>query len=181
MNTDQDTAAAASPALTLPPFTVTDVAPWFHRVEALFRLRAITSSSRKADYVIAALPTETFSLVSCWLTSQSDAILYEDLKAQIITVCSPTPEECAKKLMDLVRLPLGDQRPSTAFNEMMALSTITQPDGTTTPLDLLRVLWLLRLPHRLRSNITDFATIGKADQSPFTALAPSHQQIASPL
>ena len=162
--TDASGLVAAAPVLNLPPFTSTDAAPWFQRVEALFRLRAITSASRKADYVIGALPAEVFSQVSDWLVSQgTDTILYNDLKQQIILRCSPTPEERAKKIMDLLRLPLGDQRPSSAFREMKALSTILQPDGSTAPLDLVRVLWLLRLPQDIRSTITDFASRSEAD------------------
>ena len=161
---NNDTAAAAAPTLTLPPFTSTDASPWFHRVEALFRLRAITSPSRKADYVIGALPTEIFSQISNWLINQGqDAILYDDLKAKIINRCSPTPEERSKKLMDLLRLPLGDQRPSTAFQEMRALATIPHPNGQPTSLDLLRVLWLLRLPHGIRSLITGFTAMSEDD------------------
>ena len=161
---DVPAVAAAAPVLNLPPFTATDAAPWFHRVEALFRLRTIQSSSRKADYVIGALPPEVFSQISDWLTNQgTDAILYDDLKHQIIDRCSPTPEERSKRIMDLLRLPLGDQRPSTAFREMKALSTMLQPDGTTKILDLVRVLWLLRLPQEIRSMITGFASSSEED------------------
>ena len=156
--------ASAAPVFNLPPFTATDAAAWFHRVEALFRLRSITSSSRKADYVIGGLPKEVFSQISIWLTRQgTDAILYDDLKLQIIKRCSPTPEERSKRLMDLLRLPLGDQRPSTAFQEMRALSTLLLPDGSTTSLDLLRVLWLLRLPQEVRGHITGFASMSEDD------------------
>ena len=162
--TDAPGVVAAAPALNLPPFTSTDAAPWFQRVEALFRLRAITSASRKADYVIGALPAEVFSQISDWLISQgSDTIYYDNLKQQIIKRCSPTPEERSRKIMDLVRLPLGDQRPSAAFREMKSLSTTLQPDGSTSPIDLIRVLWLLRLPHEIRAMITDFASRTEED------------------
>ena len=156
--------ATTAPILTLPPFTSTDAAPWFHRVEALFHLRNITSSSRKADYIIGALPAEVFSLISDWLIRQGqDAIQYDDLKKQIVKRCSPTPEERAKRIMDLLRLPLGEQRPSTAFREMKALSTVLQPDGSTTSIDLIRVLWLLRLPQDIRAMITGFASMTEDD------------------
>ena len=65
--------------------------------------------------------------------------------------------------MDLVRLPLSDQRPSSAFREMKALSTTLKPDGSTTPIDLARVLWLLHLPQDIRSMITDFASRTEED------------------
>ena len=86
---DASAVAAAAPVLNLPPFTATDAAPWFHRVEALFRLRTIQSTSRKPDYVIGAHPPEVFSQISDWLMNQgTDAILYDDLKHQIIERCS---------------------------------------------------------------------------------------------
>ena len=154
---------AAAPHINLPLFTSSDAASWFKRVEALFRLRAITSASRKADYVIGALPAEIFSQISDWLITQNDTVIYDDLKQQIIQQCSPTPEERAKKIMELLRLPLGDQRPSAAFREMKALSTILKTDGSTEPLDLICVLWLLRLPQDIRSAITNFATRSEAD------------------
>ena len=148
-------AAAAAPHLSLPPFPATDAAPWFLRVEALFRLRSITSSSRKADYVIGALPTEVFDQVAEWLSDQGDAIEYKDLKQQIILNFSPTPEERSQRALELIRQPLGDQRPSAALREMKSLCTLIQPDGSKKPLDLIRVLWLLHLPQDIREKITD--------------------------
>ena len=156
-------AAAAAPHLSLPPFPATDAAPWFLRVEALFRLRSITSSSRKADYVIGALPTEVFDQVAEWLSDQDDAIEYKDLKQQIILNFSPTPEERSQRALELIRQPLGDQRPSAALREMKSLCTLIQPDGSKKPLDLIRVLWLLRLPQDIREKITDFATMPEAE------------------
>ena len=41
MDETNDAIAAAAPHLPLPPFPSTDAAPWFLRIEALFRLRAI--------------------------------------------------------------------------------------------------------------------------------------------
>ena len=65
--------------------------------------------------------------------------------------------------MDLLRLPLGDQRPSAAFREMKSLSMLLQPDGSKKTLDLVRVLWLLRLPQDIRAKITKFASMSEDD------------------
>ena len=56
----------------------------------------------------------------------------------------------------MIKLPIGEQRASAAYNEMWALATVPQADGTAAPLDLLRVIWLARLPHAVRSQIKDF-------------------------
>ena len=157
------TAAAATPVLHLPAFTSTDAAPWFQRVEALFRLRSVSSSTKKADFVIGALPAEIFSQISRWLaTKGTDTIHYEELKTEIILQCEPTPEEKSQKILELLRMPLGDQRPSAALREIRSLQTVLRPDGTSADLDLGRVLWMLRLPQDIRTHITDFA--GRSDK-----------------
>ena len=46
---------------------------------------------------------------------------------------------------------------------MKALSTMLQPDGSTISIDLLRVLWLLRLPQDIWSMITGFASMTEDD------------------
>ena len=149
---------AATPNLQLPAFTPTDAAPWFQRVEALFRLRNVTASSKKADFVVGALPPDIFSMVSRWLNAHNDdPILYEDLKTEVILQCEPTPEERSQKIMDLLRMPLGDQRPSAALRELRTLSSVLKPDGTTADLDLVKVLWMLRLPQEVRTLIPNFA------------------------
>lgn len=166
-NTDvQNQAAPATdvedqvtPVLHLPTFTATDAAPWFQRVEALFRLRGIRSSSKKADFVIGALPADVFSRISRWLASKgTDAIVYEDLKPAVILQCEPPPEEKSQRLLNLLRTPLGDQRPSDALREIWSLTTVLQSDGTSTELDLKRVLWMARLPAEIRTHITNFAS-----------------------
>ena len=87
----------------------------------------------------------------------TEIILYEDLKTEIILQCEPTPEEKSQKILELLRMPLGDQRPSAALRELRTLSTVLRADGTTADLDLVRVLWMLRLPQDIRTLITDFA------------------------
>ena len=157
MSHDEGTAAATAPLIKLPPFTTHSICAWFQRVETVFRLRSVTSSPRKADYILSELPEETFDQISPWLASKGDNVItYEELKPEIIRLCTPTPEERAKRLVDMLRMPIGEQRASAAFNEMWALATIPQPDGSAAPLDLLRVMWLARLPHEVRSQITDF-------------------------
>ena len=154
---------AATPNVTLPVFSTTNAAPWFLRVEALFRLKKITANA-KSDYIIGALPEDVFNRISTWLVSWgSEAIPYDELKAKIITHCEPSPEEKSQKILDLLRLPLGDQRPSDALYEIKNLSTILNPDGSTSQIDLSRVLWMLRLPQEIRTHITDFSTKSEQD------------------
>ena len=158
-----DATVAATPNVTLPVFSTTKAAPWFHRVEALFRLKKV-SANQKSDFIIGALPEDVFDRISTWLTEiGSDAIPYDQLKAKIIRSCEPSPEEKSQKILDLLRLPLGDQRPSDAFYEIKNLSTILNPDGSTSQIDLARVLWMLRLPQDIRAHMTNFSTKSEQD------------------
>ena len=182
MDSTTDNAAAAAANIKLPPFCATDALTWFQRVEVQFRLRNLTSEARKADHVLAALPEETFPLISDWLLEQGDnPIRYADLKTQILRRFVATPEERAHRLMELTNLPLGDQRPSAAFLEMKALTRLPPTDhGEGSKLNLLRVLWLMRLPSDVRSKITDFM---KLTEQKITDLADSLQgaaRIAAP-
>ena len=158
-----DTTVAATPNVTLPVFSTTKVAPWFQRVEALFRLKKVTAS-QKSDFIIGALPEDVFDRISSWLTELgTDVIPYDVLKTKIIRSCQPSPEEKSQKILDLLKLPLGDQRPSDAFYEIKNLSTVLNPDGTTSMIDLTRVLWMLRLPADIRAQMTNFSTKSEQD------------------
>ena len=155
----EEQVAAAAPALTLPSFTTSNPAPWFQRVESLFRLKGITSDSRKADYVIGALPSDTFDRIATWLaTKATDTILYTELKPTIIRLCEPSPEEKCQRILDLMKTPLGDQRPSDALRELRSLATVLKPDGTTSTLDLVSLMWVTRLPSELRPHLSNFAS-----------------------
>ena len=145
--------AAAAVTVQLPTFSPADALAWFQRAEVIFRTKRISSSTKKADYVLAALPEDIFPVLSTWLLSKEDqAITFEETKLKLLSMFSPTPEERAERLLQLSRLSLAGQRPSAAYEEMRALATL--PDKR--PLDLLRVLWLLRLPDSIRESLVDF-------------------------
>ena len=112
-----------------------------------------------ADHVLAALPQDVFVFLSDWLAEQGDSVDYDQLKRRLLREFVATPEQRANKLLALSRQPLGDLRASTAFREMRALTRMPQGDGTTQTLDLLRVLWLQRLPSDVRRGITEFSEL----------------------
>ena len=49
-----DATIAATPNVTLPVFSTTKAAPWFQRVEALFRLKRV-SANQKSDFALAVI------------------------------------------------------------------------------------------------------------------------------
>lgn len=149
--------AAAAATVKLPPFSAIDAPTWFRRAEVQFRLKRVTSSTTQADHVLASLPEELFPRISEWLASQGDeAIKYSDLKAYLLHRFTPSAAARVTQLLQLSRQPLGDQRPSEALLEMKALARLPPaPDGSERKLDLLRALWLLRLPESVRAVIPD--------------------------
>ena len=142
----------------LPTFSAIDAATWFRRTEVQFRIKHIKNTTLQADHVLAALPDALFPQMSEWLdTKGDDPIEYDDLKKFLLKKFSPTPEQRVKTIFDLSRQALGDQRPSDALIEMRALTRLNpNSNGTSCSLDLLRALWLQRLPDSIRSSITNF-------------------------
>ena len=147
-------AAAAAP-VKLPTFSVVDAPTWFRRAEVQFRLKRITSPTNQADHVLAALPDELFPRISEWLISKGDsAIEYTDLKNFLLQSFTPSAASRVTQLLQLAKQPLGDQKPSDALLEMKALARLPPAaDGTERQIDLLRALWLLRLPESIRAVI----------------------------
>ena len=155
-SSDSESASAeqvAATTLQLPAFAATDALAWFLRAEIIFRNKKVVQSTKKADLVLAALPEDIFPQISTWLLEKGDSsITYEETKIKLLNLYTPTAEERAERLLILSRLPLANQRPSAAYEEMRALATL--PDKRS--VDLLRVLWLLRLPDSVREAMIDF-------------------------
>ena len=148
-------APIAAAAVHLPKFSTTAAVAWFQRAEVQFRLKRITASHTKADYVLAAIPEEIFPRLSNWLQQRGDTVEYEDLKQELLKKFTSSPEERANTLLDMVNLPLGDERPSEALDEMLQLAEM--PSTTMQKLNVTIVLWLTRLPDVVRQGITKFA------------------------
>ena len=159
-----DALTAAARDVHLPTFSASDASIWFVRAEIQFRLKNVSQDSRKADYVMAALPESMFPRIAHFLRRLGDApVSYTTLKAHLLRECVPSPEERAARFLQLSRQPLGDQRPSTAFREMQSLLEIPECDGSFKTMDLLRVFWLHRLPDSVRHNITNFVDVSEDD------------------
>ena len=154
----------------LPAFSTIDAAVWFKRAEVQFRLKNVRNARTQADHVLAALPDVLFPQMSEWLDSKGDdPIEYNELKTHLLRKFSLSPEQRVKAIFEVSRQPLGDQRPSDALTEMRALARLP-PDstGAARNIDVLRALWLHRLPETVRSSIIDFT---KYDDSSIAELA----------
>lgn len=160
-----DAFAAAAKDVHLPTFSTADATTWFLRAEIQFRLKNVTTDSRKADFVMAALPEGLFPKIAHYLRRLGNApVSYNALKARLLKECVPSPEERAARFIQLSRQSLGDQRPSTAYREMQSLLELPpDSDGSFKTIDLLRVFWLNRLPDTVRRSITNFVDVSEDD------------------
>ncbi|XP_076043613.1 uncharacterized protein LOC143026728 [Oratosquilla oratoria] len=139
-------------SLKLPPFSTIDAPSWFRRTEIQFRLRKISASQTKADYVLEAIPEDVFPLISQWLDQHDGVIQYDVLKQYLLQEFTPSAASRAAKILQLSQQPLGDIKPSTAYLEMMSIARLPNTaNGTSRDVDMLRQLWLMRLPVPVRS------------------------------
>ncbi|ROT64514.1 Retrovirus-related Pol polyprotein from transposon opus [Penaeus vannamei] len=156
-------------SVKLSPFCPQEATSWFRRAEIQFRLRRVTDPRTKADYVLEAIPEQLFPRVAAWLDNQdqNQDVEYENLKSYLLQEFTLSVSARAQKLLSLPHIPLGDTTAHAAWNEMQALATLPDLDPTTNKprrVDLMRELWLQRLPPSVRS------ALHEADDSPINDL-----------
>ena len=135
-------------AVKLPDFWVADPDMWFFQAEAAFRNARITQSRTKFDHVVMRLPEQvSISLRSLLLTmGDSTEDPYEQLRDKLIAKFGKTRWQRAFALLD--HPDLGDRRPSSMMEEMLALLPAgAQPDV------LFLALFLRRLPPSMREHL----------------------------
>ena len=162
-NVQTSTRVSVSHNVRLPPFSQQHTSSWFLRAEAHFRTQKITDKYLKADLVMTVIPEEVFNKIAPWITSKPGAIAYDDLKAKLTeTYTLPVPVR-AQRVLDLIATPLGDAKPSEAWDEIIGLMTLDEVDerGDRKMIDLSREIFLRRLPKNIRAQIPDAEILPK--------------------
>ena len=155
--------SAAAHSLKLPPFIALDAPTWFKRIEVQFRIHHIRQN-RKADHVLAALPEDVFSKITSQLDDEN-AIDYNELKDLLLKKFIPSAASRAEKIRQLSFEALGEQKATDAWVEMEALAKLSPP------LDMLKEIWLCRLPAHIR------AALPNAAETPTAELAERAQHL----
>ena len=155
--------SAATHSLKLPPFIALDAPTWFKRIEVQFRIHNIRQN-RKADHVLAALPEDVFSKITSQLDDEN-AIDYNELKDLLLKKFIPSAASRAERIRQLSFEALGEQKATDAWIEMEALAKLSPP------LDMLKELWLCRLPAHIR------AALPNAAETPAAELAEKAQHL----
>lgn len=142
-SSSNDIETAAAKSFKAPAFWKTNPELWFKQVESQFYTLRITSDARKFHFIVAAMESEILAQVSDIVLNPPDIFMYETLKKRLIERFSQSEQFRLKKL--LTEIELGDQKPSHLLSDMKELANGKVSD------DLLKTLWVQRLPTQVRA------------------------------
>ena len=134
-------------SLKLPTFWTFQPEVWFAQAEAQFNLRGITADDTKYFYVLAALNQQTATCLLDLISRPPVNNKYKTLKDRLTSTFGLSKHERASRLLHF--RPLGDSKPSTLMDEMLALL------GDHPPCLLFEQLFLERLPEDIRIQLVD--------------------------
>ena len=129
--------------MKIPPFWEERPELWFAQIEAQFRTSGITTDETKFSLVVGAVESRVLSQAYDAIIDPPEKRKYDNLKQTIIERFGMSKEKKLQKL--LTTDDLGDQTPSQILNELRELG------GPTMEAEMLKLLWLNRLPTSIRS------------------------------
>lgn len=133
----------AKVSVRTPEFWRRDPKIWFCQMEAQFEANQIINDKLKYNIIVAAIDSSILSQVSDILINPPQKDRYETLKNRLLQQFSESDQKKFKKL--LTELELGDRCPSHLLREMRSLA------GESVGADMLRSLWLQRLPVQVQA------------------------------
>jgi DNA primase len=141
------TASVNRVAVKLPPFWAERPSLWFSQVDSQFAISGITSEETKFNYVVAQLDTRYAAEVEDIITTPPPTERYKHLRTKLVERLSISEEQRVRQLINEEEL--GDRKPSQFLRHLRSLA------GTTTLQDnILRQLWLRRLPSHAQAILT---------------------------
>lgn len=129
-------------ALRAPPFWSDEPELWFAQLESQFTLIGITQDSTKYAHVLSQLDTKHAKEVKDVITNPPATDKYVTIKKALIQRVSASQEQRTYQLLEHEEL--GDRKPSQFLRHLRTLAGVAVPD------QLLRTLWLARLPSQMR-------------------------------
>lgn len=130
-------------AVKPPPFWKAEPRVWFVQLEAQFQLAGINTDETKFNYIVSAVDTDVLTQVADVVTAPPAKDKYNTLKEKLINIFSDSSEQRLRRLLSGVEL--GDKKPSQLLAEMKQLG------GAAVTEELLKTLWLQRLPTHMQS------------------------------
>lgn len=127
----------------VPPFYVNNPELWFTQLEAQFVISAITADATKYYYVLAHLESRYAEEVLDVIRNPPSTRRYELLRSTLIQRLSASHEAKIRQLLG--REEIGDRKPSQFLRHLTRLA------GASVPKDLLRTIWVDRLPKGMQA------------------------------
>jgi len=130
-------------ALKVPPFWADEPELWFAQLEGQFTLGGIVQDGTKYAYVLSHVETKHAKEVKDLITKPPEKDKYECIKKALIQRLSVSQEQQIRQLLEHEEM--GDRRPSQFLRHLQSLA------HTAIPEQLLRTLWIGRLPSQLQA------------------------------
>ena len=151
----QPPAYVSQVSIKLPEFWTDEPDLWFMQAEAQFALYKppIVLQRTMFYHVISKIPAAVSREVKPFIKTPAWASAYDDLKAQLIKIYTPTKWQKADALLN--HPGIGDRRPTALWNSMLAQLPDGEPPGV-----LFQAMFLARLPAEIRAHLVarDFST-----------------------
>lgn len=123
----------------LPEFTANDPDTWFSAVEHIFKVNSVSSEDEKFSSLLQCLDAIQLGFIKDILTSNSQAKFTES-KARLIQIHGQSVTEKIQKMLKQVES--SNDKPSIILTKMKNIV------GTSQNTDLLKNIWLQKLPAR---------------------------------
>ena len=129
-------------AMKAPPFWSEEPELWFAQIEGQFVLGGITQDSTKYAYVLSQLEAKYAKEVKDVVANPPAREKYAALKGALIQRLAASQVQRIRRLLEHEEL--GDRKPSQFLRHLQTLAGATVPD------ELIRTLWLGRLPSQMQ-------------------------------
>lgn len=142
----QDDNAVHRVGVKLPPFWPDDVELWFAQIEAQFLIAHINQETTKFAYTVSQLEGKHAHEVRDIIKNPPPDNPYSHLKKEMILRLSPSSNQRIKQI--LIDEEIGSRKPSQFLRHLQSLANNTGIND-----DLIRHLWVSRLPTQIQSII----------------------------
>jgi len=139
---DEDTRISKI-AVRIPPFWPEEPELWFMQLEGQFALCGITDDEARYAHVLSKIEPKQAREIKDIITRPPVADKYKTLKRVLIQRLTDSQEQRIRQLLE--REELGDRKPSQFLRHLSTLA------GSAVPTELIRTLWLGRLPAQIQA------------------------------
>lgn len=133
-------------AARIPPFNPGRPDLWFTQIESQFIVAGITQEDTKYHIVVGHIDSKAVEPIADLITNPPTINKYTTLKTRLIAEFQDSDQKRLKNL--IMDIELGDLRPTQLLKKMKELA------GTSMTDDVVKSLWLQRLPNNVRAIVS---------------------------